>query len=170
MEARRGRGRVSGSFLGSVKLANLPHWLPSSSDHTTVLVMNVLVTNVMVMNVMVRYENPSRSNENQTRPPQPAMSKIKETRTLKFTCYCLEGRSYVMVTSSPALQESTRSFSSTTHIERGMWRLSRNSCVASEVIPSTHTLTLSHTPSHTFHYSSHHFEDICPMSSFCTCS
>ena len=165
MEARRGRGRVSGSFLGSVKLANLPHWLPSSSDHTTVLVMNVLV-----MSVLVRCENPSRSNEDQTRPPQPAMSKIKGTRTLKFTCYW----SYVMVTSSPALQESTRSFSSTTHIERGMWRLSRNSCVALEVIPSTHTLTPSHP--HTFHYSSHHlqtfisFEDICPMSSFCTCS
>jgi len=27
---------------------------------------------------------------------------------------------YVMVTSSPALQESTKSFSNTTHMERGM--------------------------------------------------
>lgn len=51
-------------------------------------------------------------------------------------------RSYVMVTSSPGLQESTRSFSSTTHIERGMWRLSRNSCVTSAL--HTHTLTHPH--------------------------
>ena len=31
------------------KFANLPHWLPSSSDYTTVLVINV--------SIMMRYEN-----------------------------------------------------------------------------------------------------------------
>ena len=62
----------------------------------------------------------------------------------------LEGWSYLMVTSSPGLQESTRSFSSTTHIERGMWSPSRNSCATSEVI-SLHTHTLTHP--HTLHHS-----------------
>ena len=42
-----------GGLVESVKLVNLPHWLPSSSDHTTVLVMNVWVMRVWVMRVWV---------------------------------------------------------------------------------------------------------------------